>query len=55
MEGLPLDIVGVIVAVEVGAKVGMLDRVNMSRVTAAPRFEVVEGVSGVGVGAKEGL
>jgi hypothetical protein len=53
MEGLPLDIVGVIMAVEVDAKVGVLDRVNMSRVTAAPSFEVVEGVGGVGIGAKE--
>jgi hypothetical protein len=54
MDGLPLDIVGVVVAVGVDTEVGMLDRVNVSWVTAVPRFEVVEGVSGIGVRAKEG-
>jgi hypothetical protein len=55
MEGLPLDIVGVIVAVEVVAKVGMLDRMDVSGVTPTLGLELVKSVGGVWVGAKEGL
>jgi hypothetical protein len=55
MERLTLDIIGVILAVGVGAKVGVLDRMEMSGVTPTLGLELVKSVCGVLIGAKEGL
>jgi hypothetical protein len=55
MERLTLDIVGVVLAVGVGAEVGMLDRMDMSGVTPTLGLELVKGVGGVQIGAKEGF
>jgi hypothetical protein len=55
MERLMLDIVGVVLAIGVSAKVGVLDRVKMSGVAPTLGLELVKGVGGVWVGAKEGL
>jgi hypothetical protein len=55
MERLMLDIVGVILAISVGAKVGVLDRMDVSGMAPTLGFELVKSVGGVGIGAKEGL
>jgi hypothetical protein len=55
MERLTLDIVDVIMAIGVGAKIRVLDRMDMSGMTPTLGFELVERVGGVWVGAKEGL
>jgi hypothetical protein len=45
----------VVLAVGVGAKIGMLDRVEMSGVALMLGFELVKSVGGIGIGAKKGL
>jgi hypothetical protein len=55
MERSTLDIVGVVVAVGVDAKVGVLNCVEMGWMTPMLGLELVESVGGVGIGAKEGL
>jgi hypothetical protein len=55
MEGLLLDIVGVVVAVGVSAKVGVLDHVDMSRMAPMLGLELVKSVGGIWVRAKKGL
>jgi hypothetical protein len=55
MERLTLDIVGVVVAVGVDTKVGILDCVEVSWVTPTLGFELVKSVGGIRVRTKEGL
>jgi hypothetical protein len=55
MEGLLLDIVGMVVTIGIDTEIGVLDHVEMSGVAAMLGFELVKGVGGIRVGAKKGL
>jgi hypothetical protein len=55
MERLMLDIFGVVLAVGIGAKVRVLDRMDMSGVAPMLGLEFVKSVGSVWIGAKEGL
>jgi hypothetical protein len=55
MERLTLDIVGVVLAVGVGAKIGVLDRVEVSGMALTLGLEFMKRMGGVGIRAKEGL